>query len=267
MSSDNEIKAYCLDRLLYAPHLIENNNSLTEEQKTEILIRLNAMTADDCHIRHYRGDSNQNMHKCHVDAYIDQSASREHISDFHAITFCVVHGGFNQLPSVKTCAKPGEVYVIFYTRASGDARTINKESRISAVNDRTHFTIQPTEELLDCPAGGIYGFSPMILTDAHNMYIELDHFIEFAKRGMGIISRRLTSLRNGEYIMLPRNIYGPNLENLKEIFIDLEDKHSVKISYGVKKRRPQPAPLCTNTIVVDHELTHIEWISSQHTLA
>ena len=257
-ASDNEIKAYCLSKLLDSLNLINNNSKLKIEQKMEIIAKLHSdgFTAEDCRIRHYRGDSNKNMHKCHVEAYLDGTASKEHITEFPFLTFCVVHHGFRQLSSVKTTAKSGEVYAIFYTEEKGYESTIHKESRISPVNSKTHFTIQPTEELLNCIGGGIYGFSTMVLAEPDNMYTELSHFIETAKKGIGIFSKRLTALNNGEYILLPRSVYGNNLERFKEIIAMLEEYFSTKITYEVKKRKPLSA-LLYNTL--DHEIKYISW--------
>jgi hypothetical protein len=252
-SSELNTKSYCLDRLLSRLDLITNNHNLTEGQKKEILLKLETITANECHMRRYQDVSNQNMHKCHVDAYLDQTASKEHISDFHFITFCIVYPGFKQLESVKTVSKPGEVYAIFYTKAKGNVRNIHIESRVSKVNNATHFTIQATSELLDCAGGSIYGFSPKIKCDADNLLVEFDYFIECAKKNIGIFGKTFTALASGEHITLPRTIYGRNLETLKVIFSILEEKHGIKITYQVKKR------LISSEACSDIELKYISW--------
>ena len=251
--SISTIKEWCLDTLCDKLNLIKNNTNLTDEQKEEILNQLDSTTVEDCNLRRYQDVSNKNMHKCHVDAYLDQCASKEHISDFSFLTFCVVYHGFNQHESVKTVSKAGEVYAIFYTVNKGLDRVINKESRIAKVSGDTHFTIHDIPEISEIVGGGIFGFSPKIKTDVDEFYKQLSHFIDFSNKDIGIISKRLISLRNGECITLPRSVYGADLERLKGVFTALEIKHNTKISYGVKKRAVV-ASSCS-----DIELTFISW--------
>jgi hypothetical protein len=251
--SISTVKEWCLDTLCEKLSLIRNNTNLTEEQKEEIFNQLDSTVVEDCNLRRYQDDSNKNMHKCHVDAYLDQCASKEPISDFPFLTFCVVYHGFKQHESVKTVAKAGEVYAIFYTEAEGYERVINKESRIAKVNGDTHFTIHDIPEISEIVAGGVFGLSPKIKTDADELYKQLGHFIEFSKKNIGIISKRLISLSSGEYITLPRSVYGADLERLKGVFTALESNYGVKISYSVKKRAVV-ASSCS-----DIELAFISW--------
>lgn len=248
------IKGWCLDRLSEKMDLIENNAYLKDPQKTEIKAWLNKdNTAEKCNMRRYNDSSNQNQHKCHVDAYLDQYSSKEHISDFPFLTFCVVYPGFKQHESIKTTAKAGEVYAIFYTEAKGDDRVINKDSRVARVNSDTHFTIRVIPEIASCIAGGIFGFSPKIKADVDELYKQFSHFIEFSKKDIGIVSKRFTSLRNGECITLPRSVYGTAFDKMKAVFSALETNYDTKISYGVKKRAP------TVSSCSDIELTYISW--------
>jgi hypothetical protein len=247
------VKGWCLDRLFEKMDLIENNANLTDEQKEEIITWLDDTTAEECKLRRYNDSSNQNQHKCHVDAYLDQYSSKEHISDFPFLTFCVVYPGFKQHESLKTTVKAGEVYVIFYTEAEGYAHVINKDSRVARVNSDTHFTIHVIPEIAACVAGGIFGFSPKIKADADELYTQFSHFIEFSKKDIGIVSKRFTSLRNGECITLPRSVYGDAFDKMKTVFGALEAKYDTKISYGVKKRAP------TVSSCSDIELTYISW--------
>jgi len=253
-STDNEIKSYCLNKLVdNIQRLIVSNQFLTDEQKEEIIDNINQACAEDTHLRHYRNDSNQNMYRRHVEAYLDNTSSKEDISDYHNITCCVVHPGFIKPDSISKPTIPGEVYAIFYTRAKGYDHTIDKESRLAKINKGTHFTIQPTSELLECPTIAVYGFSPKILFNSDDLSIEFDYFIKCAKRNIGVFGKKFSSLHNGECIILPRNIYGQDLQNLKNIFNTLEMKHSIKITYKVKKRRI-PSKHCN-----DIELEFISW--------
>jgi len=246
------IKSYCLNKLIEKSiRLIENNQTLTPEQKVEIQIRLDTITAERTNYRYYRDESNRSMHKRHVEAYEAHVASAEHISDFNFLTFCVVFPGFRQLESVLKPSVPGEVYAIFYTEARGYDHVIDKESRISKVNDKTHFTIQPINEVLGSPGVSVYGFDPKIMIESEQFKIQLDYFIRIAKENIGIFGKRFTALYNGECIELPRHLYGDNLETLKGIIQRLEREHSVKIKYEVKKKK-----FLSDTI----GLKFIEWI-------
>ena len=261
-SSDNDdtLKSICYSKLLDNPHLITGNRCLTQEQKDEITETLDTARIS---IRHYRvndegGMSNQNMHKCQVEAYSNHSASTEHVNIQGMapfVTFCIVHPSF--VPRKGVRCMPGDVFVIFYTNAKGDARYINKESRISSVNNKTHFTIQPTQDVAQCPAGAIIGFTPEILSDSSQLREQLGGFIRFAKQGIGIFSRRFTALHNGEYIRLPRAVYGNELEQLKMIFSELEREHSVRISFEIKRYRP--TVFSQHIAIFDHELKFISW--------
>ena len=258
------IKSQCLMRLMEEDRRddilrqIRESHNLTQEQKEEILEKLDTFTAEQCHYRAYKGISQPKAHKHHVDAYENNSASLEHVSEAPFLTFCVVHHGYTALEGVRNI--PGEVYAIFYTKAEGNFKRINFESRISTVNKKTHFTIQPTQHVEQCPAGGVYGFSPKILYDSSQFYKEFDFFIQVAKfskqEEIGVFSQRFASLYNGEYIRLPRSIY--DLDILKTIFEQLELKHSIKITFELKRFRP--TVFSENLLrIVDHEIKFIEW--------
>lgn len=258
------IKSQCLMRLMEEDRRndilrqIRESSNLTQDQKEEILEKLDTFTAEQCHYRAYKGISQPKAHKNHVDAYENNSASVEHISEAPFLTFCVVHTGYTSLEGVRNI--PGEVYAIFYTKAEGNFKRINFESRISTVNKKTHFTIQPTQHVEPCPAGGVYGFSPKILNDSSQFYTEFDFLITVAKiskeRGIGLFSQRFASLYNGEYFRLPRSIY--DLDILKTIFEQLELKHSIKITFELKRFRPLSSIQHLQN-VVDHEIKFIEW--------
>lgn len=245
------VMEWCLETLIDKIKLIENNTNMTDEQKEEILYWIYNYNAEDCKLRRYDDVSNQNMHKCHVEAYLDECASKEH-TQFDFLTFCVVYPGFIQDESIKTAYIPGEVYAIFYTEAEGYARNITKGSRIAMVNDKTHFTIQATPEIAECVAGGIFGFSPKIKADPDEFSKQFSDIIEFAKKASCSVSKMITSLRSGENITFPRHIYD-GIEKIQEIFGALELKYDIKISYGVKKRAP------TVSSSSDIEFTFISW--------
>jgi hypothetical protein len=256
---DLTIKEQCLKQIkLDRNRIIEQNNLLTNDQKLEINIILDTFTSRECHIRHYKNKSNTNMHKCHVEGWKNNTASTEVISDSAEITFCVVFEGFEQEPNeYNYTSRAGEVFAIFYTYAPGYTHAINKESRISRHNGRSVFSIQSTTELLDCPGGAIYGFSPKILSSAEIFYKEMDRFIAWSKEDVGIVSRKLTALYNGETILFPRNVYGNDLSIFKLKIQQLQDKHGVRISYDIAKRRPR---ICDNNYIgMDHQIKYISW--------
>jgi len=251
--SIKDVKEWCFNRLCEQMYLIKDSENITNKQKEEIITWIERHVVEDCHLRRFVDLSNQNQHKCLVDAYLDQCSSREHISDYPFLTFGVVYPGFKQHESVKTTSKAGEVYIIFYTEAKGYEHVINKDSRYARVNDNTHFTIQAIPETTLCVAGGIIGFKPTIKIDANELYKQFSFLIQISKKETVIVSKRFTSLSNGEYFTLPRSVYGENFEKIKKIFDALERKYDIKISYGVKKRGP------TVSSCSDIMLTFISW--------
>jgi hypothetical protein len=141
LSDEKDVKAWCLDELWSKMDLIKDNSLLTGEQRDEILLRLLEMSGEDCCLRRYRETSNQNMYNCHVKAYSDGVVSREHITDFPFLTFCVVHPDFIPGGEYKdTSIVPGQVYAIFYMKSRGKIEVLDRESRVSKVNRLTHFT-------------------------------------------------------------------------------------------------------------------------------
>jgi hypothetical protein len=235
------VKEFCLNALCERMYLVNNNRTLTPEQKEEIKSFLEERaSANNCHIRNYRGTSNQSMHKSHVEAYHTSTSASEHINGGDnpgILTFCVVYPGFQPLEEAKEGCVPGQVYAIFYTHTQGYFSTIHKESRISKVNNKTHFTIQISDEMMDCEGGGVYGFSPMIRQSAMEFSRQLELFIGLSKQPVGMFSKHLTSLRNGEFIRLPQAVYGARLERMKEIVEELQGRHNTIITCEVNRRR------------------------------
>ncbi len=216
-SDDNTIKSYCLLQLLdSSSSLIDNNDNLTKEQKNEIKLKLDTISADDCHIRRYQGTSNLNMYQCHIDAYQNNTVSREHISDYHFITFCVVFPGFKGINSV-----PGEIFTIFYTKNTGNINLYDKGSRISKHNGKTHFSIVETKEEIQEPC-----FTPNIISNPEYFENEIINIINF---NIHNVNKNFTSFVNGWSLRLSREKYGDKLEIIKNIKTKLETKYPIKI--------------------------------------
>jgi hypothetical protein len=258
--TENKIRNKCLDYLRKNLYLINGNTNLTPLQKEEILIKLEHINKDEYRLRRYRDESNQNMHKCQVEGYLNRYASKEGIYEKKEdvticpfLTFCVVHPGFKQHESVTTPVIPGEVYVIFYTKEKGFMRTINVDSRISKVNKLSAFISKATDEVIDTEGCTFYGFDAKIRYNSDELHRQFNYFIKIAKENIGTFGKTFTALGNGEYITLPRSIYGNNLEKLNAIFRTLEADHNVKITYQVKKR------LVSSLNSPDIELKYISW--------
>jgi hypothetical protein len=249
------VKEFCLRALCDRMDLINNNRTLTFEQKEEIGDFLEGATADNCNLRRYRGTSNQNMHKSHVEAYHTGTSAREHITGYNVLTFCVVYPGFRPMEEAKDECKPGHVYAIFYTRAQGYFDKIHKESRISKVNNKTHFTVRATDEMLECEGGGVYGFTPLIRHNSAEFSKQFEWMIKTSKESVVLFSKRLSSLHNGEYIQLPKLVYGPKLEVFQEIIERLQLKYNTTITYEVKKQ-----PILFKSATYNHEVTFISWL-------
>jgi len=249
------VKVFCLNALCDRMYLINNNRTLTPEQKEEIKTFLQGATADKCNLRRYRGTSNQNMHKSHVEAYHTDTSAKEHITGYNVVTFCVVYPGFHPIDGATDDCKPGHVYAIFYTQAQGYFDKIHKESRISKVNNKTHFTVRATDEMLECEGGGVYGFTPLIRHSAVEFSKQFEWMIKTSKESVVLFSKRITSLHNGEYIQLPKSVYGPKLEVFQEIVETLQTKYNTTITYEVKKQ-----PILFKNATYNHELTFISWL-------
>jgi len=247
-------KFHCLEKLQDNKRLITDNYNFTEEQKEEINTWLETCTVESCHHRKYEGVSNQNMHRRHVEAYRNNTASKEPIWDSHFLTFCITYSGFQPMDGVPS--KTGEVFAIFYTNSVGFQRTIDMESRISHHDGKSQFSVRSLPNLVDCPAGSLFGFSPKIRTSSEEFYNEFSYFIQCAKSGAGLFGRRFTALHNGENILLPREVYGDRLENMKHVFERLSAEHNIIIEFKVKK---VPMVAGSQVILPDHSLKSIEW--------
>jgi hypothetical protein len=102
-------------------------------------------------------------------------------------------------------------------------------------------------------AASSFGFTEDILRDSSELYKQFDYFIEIAKKGIGIFDRTFTSLRGGR-IMLPYSVYGDDKRTLRRIKADLEEKHSVVITYKFIKQ-----PIVPDTPLVYHKVKSISW--------
>ncbi len=283
VQTDSENKRMCFDRFITErmDEVMEDDMSLTTAQREEIsssireinyIITDSAIEAEDrremfsnVRVRNYSGVSNQHMFGCQVEAHINLCASKEHISEFPFLTFCIVHEGFVPPSDMKIPPEylvPGTVFAIFYTDARGKFDAIPKESRISRVNDKTHFTIHAGEEFIDCPAGGPHGFSSRVLLESAQFRSELDFFIETERKsrdqGLGIFSKRLTAL-NGDVIKLPCAVYGTDLEILDEIKADLERKWLTRITFERARLRPVVAAGAGSRAPINRTLLSISW--------
>jgi hypothetical protein len=247
-------KFHCLEKLQDNKRLITDNHNFTEEQKEEINTWLETCTVDSCHHRKYEDVSNQNMHRRHVEAYRNNTASKEPISDSNFLTFCITYSGFQPMDGIPS--KTGEVFAIFYTNSVGFQRNIEMESRIAHHDGKSQFSVRSLPNLVDCPAGSLFGFSPKIRTSSEDFYNEFSYFIQCAKSGVGLFGRRFTALHNGENILLPREVYGDRLENMKHVFERLSEEHNIIIEFKVKK---VPMVAGSQVILPDHSLKFIEW--------
>ena len=255
---DAIVKEECVALLMqHDCRKIRNNMLLTSEQRDEIAVKLQSpLIAREAHIRHYQNESNQGMHKCHVEAYQNSMTSREGISDAHFITMCVTYWNFQPLHGVQK--RTGEVFVIFYTEALGYQHVIDIESRVARHNGLSHFSIQASNEFDQCPAAALYGFSPKIYESSTHFQEQFDHFILFGKKDIGIVGKRFESIHNGEAILLPRSVYGNQLETFKQVIQALETKHSITITYKQKLKKPVVGN-SANPSSIDHQIEWIEW--------
>lgn len=137
-ASRASIKDACL-RALWASSHVETTPSITNEQREEILRKLEGLTADDCHVRFVRTDSAPSRKSYFKElrvAHLSGTAPAEHISDTPFLTFVVVQDGYEMDDAV-----PGHVYCIFYTSASSPVTARHLESRIAVDNGHSLFSI------------------------------------------------------------------------------------------------------------------------------
>jgi len=244
-TGEGTLSNLCLKRFVENRHLIEENCDLTVRQRSQILKKVFSGRDCDTSVRRYLGGSNSHMYGCHMDAHLDRCASKEHITHFPFLTFCIVcdedsaPDGYTD-PKYDAYKVRGTVFAIFYTKQSGKFDVIPKESRVSHVNDKTHFTIRADDVLIDCPVGGVYGLTPLILTSVEKLHSGLNAIIKCQRESIDsgvIFSKRITDLF-GEAIKLPCAVYGPNLEVLYTIKAVLERKWSTRITIKTAERRP-----------------------------
>jgi hypothetical protein len=188
------------------------------------------------------------MHKSHVKALQTQCSATDGISNPERPTFCVTFPDFQPLDGVPMT--PGEVFVIFYTRAKGLPYVLPLESRVARHDGTSHFCAPVEEHMADMPAGSVFGFSPAILVSAEAFEAQLDEFIGIGLVGHGVYGRRFTSLQSGEPIRLPRSVYGSHLEIMKPILSRLRTRHNVTITYKYKP------PFAESQFI---EWTSLEW--------
>jgi hypothetical protein len=224
--------------------LILLNSNLTRDQKTEIRNWLDDdnNSHNDCYVRNFSERTNEGYHKSVVEGYKNGTAASEHTSDHGFLTFCITHEDCN--PSTETNPVHGQIYAIFYTRARGHDRVINKPSRVGMHSGRTHFSIPGVSG----PAGSAYGFSPEGMCDAKLFEKELDAFISYGLKGVGIFGRRFVAFHT-ECIELPANAFGLHLERLTRISANFARK-GIVIRY--EKRQ-------ADTVHGKHLLNYIEW--------
>jgi len=222
--------------------LILLNSDLKRDQKTEICEWIRDHDADKCYVRNFSERTNEGYHKSVVEGYKNRTAASEHTSNHEFLTFCITHEDCN--PSTETNPVHGQIYAIFYTRARGHERVINKPSRVGMHSGRTHFSIPGVSG----PAGSAYGFSPEGMCDAKLFERELDAFISYGLKGVGIFGRRFVAFHT-ECIELPANAFGLHLERLTRISENFARK-GIVIRY--EKRQ-------ADTVHGKHLLNYIEW--------
>ena len=252
-----EIQVWCFNNIVdNKEQLIQQNTTLSIEQKHEIDTWLNTHRAEDCHIRNLTGTSHRSYHTAVINAYNTHTCPNEHISDYHFITCCVTYRDCQPESSIQRNMIIGAVYTTFYTVARGFIKSMNKNSRISKHNGKTHFSVHLSSELALCPAVSGYGFSQQIREDPAIFERELEYFIHCGNSGIGVFGKRFTSLHSGEHILLPRRTYGNRLEHFNEI-VERFRTRGIIISYRVK--RYMPRVYVEGIIPRDHELAFIEW--------
>jgi len=258
-NQQNDIKGYCLTKLIEEEddnYMLTMNPDLLPAQLREIKTFLRDATAESCNLRNYSGDSNAQYYPCQLTASAQHTTTKQHISDFPMLTFCVTYQDFIPPAAVAMHKRPGEVFATFYTKAQGMMSIIDKESRIPRHNGMTHFRVRITDKLAACPAVSGYGFSSRIREDSANFEHELNDIVRFSTTTTVVLGNKFIAVEKGKPIMLPRAVYGNNLERLVEI-VERFRTRGIRVMYQVKKRRPVLAVVGQQ--LPDHMLSFIEW--------
>lgn len=254
------IKSWCLNQLI---DLINDEGLLEEQpmtvdQRDEIIDKLDDLTADQCSIRRYERKpddghmSNQNMHRRQVEGYREKEISKEPIEGCPFLTFCVTFPGFVPY-SQEHVTEPGDVFVVFYTRAWHPMHTIPLECRVSRENGLTHFTISVEDEKEEAvqhvAAAGVHGLTTDVYDQPDQFERQLGFFIRMEResQGRGYMSRQLSGVNDGIHLL--RSAYG---QRLSQIRARIEALYQVKLSFSVAVRK------CTAT---DYVISQIRWES------
>jgi hypothetical protein len=253
------IKSWCLDRLI---ELVEDEDlfgeqPMTDEQVSEIIDKLEQITADACNLRRYEKKpvghmSNHRFHDQQVEAYRKQEITKESIETYPFLTFCVTFPGF--VPQSEEHRTPsGHVFAVFNTRSTPFINTIPLECRVSKENGLTHFTMsiedEKEEAIHQVVAASIHGLTSAVYDRPDEFEAQLRYFVRMERESRGYVSRQLSGVNGGIHLL--RSAYGPNWQILKSIMSRIESTYHVKLSY--------PRTLLRNQPNIDYIISFIRW--------
>lgn len=249
------IKSWCLNHLI---ELMDDEDLLDEqpmsdEQRDEIEEKLVEITANDCSIRRYEKKpdghmSHPNMHRRQVEGHRKQEISKEAVEGCPFLTFCVTFPGFVPF-SEEHQTQPGDVFVVFYTKAVHMINTIPLECRVSKENGLTHFTIsiedEKEEAIHQVVAASIHGLTSAVYDRPDEFEAQLGYFVRMEReiQGRGYMSRQLSGINGGIHLL--RSAYTNQLQQIRE---RIEIAYHVKLSMSYKINHP-----------TDRIITMIRW--------
>lgn len=225
----NEIGAMCLstfgENALDSASIDMIDRVFTEEQQQEIIEKLPRYHdgMDQVHVRRFQGTSHPHYFKSMLEAVATSTTINEHIDEYPFITFCVTYPGYDHESAV-----PGRVFAIIYTTSVGLHPAINLNSRIPKQDEKTHFTLPL--RMRNNPAMSLIGFTPSIIDSPAEFSRQFDELITLSKISSLYFSREIIS-GDDSFIRILSTSYGFRYKKFEIILRQLENKHSVRITY------------------------------------
>lgn len=198
----------------------------TPQQKQEIAEKLPRYHdgMDRVHVRRFQGTSHPHYFKSMLEAVATNTTINEHIDEYPFITFCVTYPGYDHESAVA-----GRVFAVIYTTSVGLHPAINLNSRIPKQDEKTHFTLPLG--MRNSPAMSVIGFTPSIIDSPAEFSRQFDELIMLSKISSLYFSREIISDDVSFMRILNIATYGLRYKKFEVILRQLENKHSVRITY------------------------------------
>ncbi len=239
----DSIKRVCLDTLRRM-RSVETADTLTNEQRDEILTKMRTLTENFCHIRHLKKKANGKYSQAKYfkelrDAHARKCAPAEHISDAPFLTFVVVYDNYDIEGAV-----PGHVYCIFYTAAAGAVTARHLESRIAIDNGRSIFSIHDPVMSAEAVAVGAIGLKKDALISPAVFDHSMREILGLWRDGLLHVDPCLTDVSGRFSFNQSAFRYRSSKDNIvEEILVRLKAEFGLKTLKAKYARGPAPRPV------------------------